>query len=557
MGAGASRTAGIPTAPLLVKRVNEAFGHCLGGLSDVERSDYGRVMGALAPGDRKSLIQPLLDESRVNWGHIALACITRHAKVKRMLTFNFDLILERAASLVGIHLPVYDFGVAPTRDIGGLAAPAIFHLHGQSYGLRLMNSEAETAAHKETLRPLLADSLRNHLTIVIGYSGEADAAFKVMEEEFNSHQNLIWLGYEAEPKPHLSGLLSKDYAFYIGGCDFDRTMIDLAETLGCWPPLVITNPSRHILTELTEVATYPVEPETGLDLLTSTRRRLEEAADQWEISKDGEARAQDALISGVTPDPTEAGGALSENELEARAWSKITEGHERIQETVGGRPKEAVLEACRFAASRYEEAIALKPDIYQAWQAWGAALFIEASRHDDVQERMATRRLAQEKFAKAEQLAPGNPRTLLSWARVLADGVGDMKGNEAQERFTAAKEKFYEVLRLQPDNGIAYDSLGALFLRQSNVLTGGEREKLLAEAAEVLDKAKAFIGKANYNRACVYAMQGDLDNAIAELKACLADGTLPSRKHLNEDTDMDLLRDEPEFLSVLNQAKAD
>ena len=60
MGAGASRTAGVPTAPSLVEQINKEFDHCLIGLSADERKDYGRVMGALSPGDRKSLIEPLL-----------------------------------------------------------------------------------------------------------------------------------------------------------------------------------------------------------------------------------------------------------------------------------------------------------------------------------------------------------------------------------------------------------------------------------------------------------------------------------------------------------------
>ena len=143
VGAGASISAGIPTANELVKEINEKYDYRLGKLTDRQRKDYGHVMGALSPADRKKLIQPLLDASGINWGHIALAAMIKSPEIciKRVLTFNFDLVLERAAALLGMHLPVYDFGVAPSRDTAGLAAPAIFHLHGQSYGLRLLNSE--------------------------------------------------------------------------------------------------------------------------------------------------------------------------------------------------------------------------------------------------------------------------------------------------------------------------------------------------------------------------------------------------------------------------------
>ncbi len=47
LGAGASITAGIPKADTLIKQVNEEYGHCLSGLTDEERKDYGKVMRTL------------------------------------------------------------------------------------------------------------------------------------------------------------------------------------------------------------------------------------------------------------------------------------------------------------------------------------------------------------------------------------------------------------------------------------------------------------------------------------------------------------------------------
>jgi len=269
-----------PGARDLVKQVvsTEAFQHRLEHLKGDDRKDYGKVMGALNPTNRKDLIQPLLDNSKINWGHMALARLIRQTNVQRILTFNFDLVLERSASLMGMHLPVYDFGVAPTKDISGLATPAIYHLHGQSYGLRLMNSAQETQDHANRLRAVIADSLRHHTTLVTGYGGAADGAFKVMEVEFNSQNDLFWLGYGKTPDRHLKPLLDKEYANYIGGCDFDTTMITLARELGCFPPEVIANPPAHVLEELEDVVDYPVQPETGLDILTDTRKRLKNAA---------------------------------------------------------------------------------------------------------------------------------------------------------------------------------------------------------------------------------------------------------------------------------------
>ena len=144
IGAGASKSAGIPLANGLIKIIEKKFEHCLRDLSDKDRKSYGKVMAKLSRQERKMLIEPLLRDASLNWGHVALASIVQQSNVKRVLSFNFDFLLEQAAGLLGFHLPVYDFGIAPSSNVSRFAEKAIFHLHGQSYGLRLLNSEDET-----------------------------------------------------------------------------------------------------------------------------------------------------------------------------------------------------------------------------------------------------------------------------------------------------------------------------------------------------------------------------------------------------------------------------
>ena len=64
--------------------------------------------------------------------------------VDRVLTLNFDLVLENACGLLALQPAVYDFGVAPADDPGLIVSPAIVHLHGQSYGLVRLNTDEET-----------------------------------------------------------------------------------------------------------------------------------------------------------------------------------------------------------------------------------------------------------------------------------------------------------------------------------------------------------------------------------------------------------------------------
>lgn len=121
IGAGASKSAGIPLASELINMIEDRYGHCLRSLSDEDKRNYGRVMRCLSDQERQELIEPLLKNAKINWGHLCLARIMQQPNVKRILSFNFDFLVEKAVSLMGDHLPVYDFGIAPADNVVGLA----------------------------------------------------------------------------------------------------------------------------------------------------------------------------------------------------------------------------------------------------------------------------------------------------------------------------------------------------------------------------------------------------------------------------------------------------
>ncbi len=217
----------------------------LKGLTPDEKGNYGICMQKLSPSEREDLIRPHLADAKLNWGHIALAQLIAKGYVNRVLSFNFDLLLEKAASLLGLQIPVYDFATAPQSDIDRMADPAIVHLHGQSYGFTMLNSDEETRKHRDSLRPLYNKDPAPAALFVIGYSGKADTSLKTLEEEAG-RERLVWMGYSDTPIP-LCKLLARPYAEYFGNADFDRTMIALAQELDCWEPQVVRNPLRHLM----------------------------------------------------------------------------------------------------------------------------------------------------------------------------------------------------------------------------------------------------------------------------------------------------------------------
>lgn len=291
IGAGCSVSAGIPTANGLVERIHgEYAAHCE-ALNRAERVSYGACMALLTDNERRDLIQPYIAAAKVNWGTIALAQFIVEGFVDRVLTLNFDLVLENACALLGLLPAVYDFSTAPGSDPTKIVSPAILHLHGQSYGFALLNTDEETQKHRRKLKPILRDTLSKAPLVVIGYSGSADGISQTLLQEYGDDEPLYWVGHDETLGSHLQGFFRKKYFHFIGGADFDRFMIELAQSLECWPPRLFANPFAHmvdvLLARLSPVTPYPVgNSESSIDILEDFKRKLESLRHSRESSQD-------------------------------------------------------------------------------------------------------------------------------------------------------------------------------------------------------------------------------------------------------------------------------
>ncbi|MDO8343398.1 MAG: SIR2 family protein [Cellvibrio sp.] len=207
-GAGCSVSAGIPLAGTLVKEILKTYGdECRRQLDDEQLRDYGACMSCVPINARRKLFSDHLKKAKINWAHIAIACLMKAGYVGRVITFNFDSILARACSLLGMYPPTYDFAAAATVDTDYIAPQAIIHLHGQGTGKHLLNSDKETHNHAENIRPLIRATFTESSLLVIGYSGSSDAVFPVLTQEYSGRENLWWAGYESNPNLNIEGLI--------------------------------------------------------------------------------------------------------------------------------------------------------------------------------------------------------------------------------------------------------------------------------------------------------------------------------------------------------------
>jgi hypothetical protein len=233
-------------------------------------------MSCLAHNERRSLLQPYLENARANWAHVAIAAMVKAGLIARILAFNFDSVLARAFGQAGFYPATYDFTAAGSPATDYLPTPAVVHLHGQGFALKMLNSNEETEKHANDLQPLIQQSFYQAPFLVIVYSGQSDAVFPVIEKAFTGAERLIWAGYQEEADTNIRNLLKKggNTAEYLGGADADLFLIDLARALECFPPPMFEDSYGYLLEELESLTEFPMSGNNEVDILRNLRKKL-------------------------------------------------------------------------------------------------------------------------------------------------------------------------------------------------------------------------------------------------------------------------------------------
>jgi Plant specific mitochondrial import receptor subunit TOM20 len=586
MGAGCSYKAGIPLADGLLRRLNDShLGARLRSKLDCATlvgQDYGAVMGKMPIAERKAFFDPILKNAGVNWGHIALAGLMKADFVGRVLTFNFDAILARACGINGHYPAVYDFGVAPSKNLGHLVMPSIIHLHGQGHGAVMKNSAEETEKQANEIAPLLKGTLDDFGLLVIGYSGDSDKVFPKLVESYNNQQQLWWCEHkDIEQSNRVKTLLDKspDSAEYLRGVDFDDFMIDLAQELKCFPPTLFTDPAQHLLDDIAPILPPPEELQSAKGLLEDLKEKL----GTWRVDP---ASIESRLRLLVLQGEYEAAIALqnyakdegSKNQI---AWANIMQGNEQLA-LAQFKSDEALL---REAMSKYEAALAIKPDSHEALYNWGVALaaLARAKNNDEPLFREAMSkyeaalaikpdkhealsnwgvalsalaraknndeplfREAMSKYEAALAIKPDKHEALRNWGVALA-ALARAKGND-ETLWREAISKYEAALAIKPDKHEALRNWASALL---NLYHKSPDENLLSEAEDKASRAEKIEGKASYNLACVYALQNREEDCRLQLLRCRDAGTLMDAAHVLADEDLKAYRDRAWFRELV------
>ena len=247
LGAGASASAGIPTAgdmiwefkqklfvsqrrtsPQVVSDLSspairarlQAHIDSSGNLPSPGSSDeYAALFEAVYPAeaDRRTYLDAKIAGAKPSYGHIALATLMRSQLTRVLWTTNFDPLVADACA------KVYDgtgYLTTVALDAPDLARqcfddgrwPVEIKLHGDFRSRRLKNTSDELRLQDERLRQVMVDSCRRFGLVAVGYSGRDSSVMDTLEEALKQKGSfpagLFWLHRgENEPAPRVLGLL--------------------------------------------------------------------------------------------------------------------------------------------------------------------------------------------------------------------------------------------------------------------------------------------------------------------------------------------------------------
>ena len=225
---------------------------------------------------------------------------------------------------------------------------------------------------------------------------------------------------------------------------------------------------------------------------------------------------------------------------------------DKAKRATGDEAVELLMKACE----QYRCAVEIRPDYYEARNNWGVTLVEMAKRARGVEAEKHFA-LACEQYRRAVEIDPDYHEAFNNWGVALVD-MARRAGREEEADALLAKacEKYCRAVEIEPEYHAALNNWSVALLALAQRRSPEKRAELFAEAAKKLAVADNLMpSQTSYNLACLMALTGRPDACRDKLQAAHLHGTLPSRAHLETDTDLDAVRNLPWFTEILALAK--
>ncbi|WP_173974145.1 SIR2 family protein [Magnetospirillum sp. LM-5] len=273
-------------------------------------------------------------------------------------------------------------------------------------------------------------------------------------------------------------------------------------------------------------------------------------ADQARATEDADGKRELWRLAG---EKYQAALAIKPDDHEVLAnWGNLLADQARATEDADSKRQ-----LWRLAGEKYQAALAIKPDAHQALNNWGLLLAQQGRATEDIDCKRKLWRLAGEKLQAALSIKPDYHGALFNWGILLDDQAQATEDADGKrELWRLAGEKYQAALAIKPDYHQALKNWGGLLVGRAGNTEGPERMDLLAQAEQLLLRLNQLAhGDGDYNLACVAALRSEQAACRRWLESARANGTLPTRQHLDQDTDMDSVRDCDWFKALRDQAR--
>jgi tetratricopeptide (TPR) repeat protein/NAD-dependent SIR2 family protein deacetylase len=577
IGAGMSISAGIPSAKGIMDEIKNKFPTLC---NTCEKETYPAYMSLLAPAQRKKLIGAFIDNAKINIAHLYLGALVKEGYVDRILSTNFDPLVVRSLALFNIFPAVYDFAASQSFIPGGAGQLSMFHLHGQRDGFVLLNTEEELKNHSEKLKNVFHDVNRGRCWIVIGYSGENDPVFQRLGEIDEFQYKLFWIGHkDKEPAKHVMekivGRSNQKYGYFLKGYDADKFFLELAKELKLPEPQIISRPFSHLKEAINMITEYLVDDKLT-DPTKETKKWIDTAIEGFEEGKGFES-FENARKNEIKVDETvrrirdiwvhdrfdqidenyasiKMSGSQEANKYLAFAlnnWGIALSGLAKKKE---GKEADGLF---KQSFEKYQKALEIKPDFHEALNNWGNGLS-DLAKMKEGKEADGLFKQSFEKYQKALEIKPDYHEALNNWRNSIFDLAKMKEGKEADGLFKQSFEKYQKALEIKPDKHEALNNWGTALSDLAKMKEGKEADGLFKQSFEKYQKAENLKeGHSAYNLACLYSLKGNETESLKWLEKGLIMESTPSRSHILADSDMDNIKNNDEFMRVLNTYRAE
>ena len=491
IGAGCSKTAGIPLAADIVRDIRTRFPRVYErALTRAQKRtqstmfpSYGDCMAELDPGPQRDLIRGYIDKARLNWAHVGIGSLVANGYVDRLLTTNFDPLIAQGCAVFNEFPAVYDLTMSATLRFEDLPDKAVFHLHGQRNGFSLLNDPQELAQHRDVVEPLFRHAREGRTWIVVGYSGENDPLFELIQQSARYDYALYWIGREKEAPPHVQKFMGDadiTRCHYLKFAGADEFFVQLSHELGHFPPPFMNDPLGHMAGLLDRFTDFPMAatvsgvdflkeakhriqsfktqidaPDIGVDLLKKAKQLIKSYQIQIDDPATTKSSEQAVVEALVAEGPSRASKLWAEAVLTSTAPTPyvaalvaLTEGNRLFEAAnVDSADSNQLL---LDAAALYERAAKTKPDMHEALNNWGNAL-TQLARRSEGDAARALWQQALEKYDAALKIKPDKHISLHNSANALNELAQVSESDTARALWQKAFEKYDATLRLKPD----------------------------------------------------------------------------------------------------------